>query len=85
MSCLQALSFPLCLFLESKKKYEVVTFKTLRDPFILKQVRLFLNENKARNFFFTQMVKKNLPHPKYQNNYINNNQMKMSKFDLTEF
>ena len=58
MSCLQALSFPLCLFLESEKKYEVVTFKTLRDPFILKQVRLFLNENKARNFFFYPNGKK---------------------------
>jgi hypothetical protein len=24
------------------------------------------------------------PHPKYQNNNIDNNQIKMSKFDLTE-
>ena len=41
-----------------------------------KQVRLFLNENKAHDVF--------LPHPKYQNNNIENNQMKMSKFDSTE-
>ena len=25
------------------------------------------------------------PHPKYQNNNKDNNQMKMSKFDLTEY
>ena len=45
-----------------------------------KQVRLFLNENR----FIDPRVTTTSPHPKYQNNNIDNNQMKMSKFDLTE-
>ena len=59
----------------------------------IKQVKLFLNENKAHDFFNTLPHHKDIPstnpsnpgvtatppHPKYQNNNINNTKMKMSE------
>ena len=55
---------------------------------IQKQVRLFWNENKALKFFLnipsTPGVTTTPPHPKYQNDNIDNNQIKISKFDLPE-
>ena len=72
-----------------------------------KQVTLFLNENKAHDFFYPgspgggplpppppkdipstnpsiPRVTTTPPHPKYQNNNINNTQMIMSEDYLTE-
>ena len=57
--------------------------------YLIKQVRLFLNEKKAHDFFTINKTKghtinqsidpkgNNPPPPKYQNNNIDNNQMKM--------
>ena len=57
---------------------------------MFKQVRLFLNEqsslpmDKPSTNPSTPGVTRTPPHPKYQTNDIDNNQIIMSKFDLTE-